>query len=417
LNYNALKEEDPEVFSIMLKEVERQRSTLGLIASENFVEESLLEAVGTVFTNKYAEGYPGKRYYAGNEFVDEIENLAIERAKKLFNAEHANVQPNAGSPANMAAYFALIKPGEKIMGMRLDQGGHLTHGSPVNFSGKLFQTAYYGVDPETHLLDYDEIRKKALEEKPNLIVCGATVYPRVIDFKAFKGIADEVGAFLVADIAHIAGLVAGGQHPSPVPYADVVTMTTHKTLRGPRSGLILCKKEHAKAVDKAVFPGIQGGPLVHVIAAKAVCFKKAMTKEFKEYSAQVVNNAKALADSLIENGLKLITGGTDNHLMLVDVTPLGLTGTQAQNALEKAGIVVNRNTIPYDKRSPFDPSGIRIGTPALTSRGMKEGEMREIGELITKILKSPDSSEVKEKVKQRVLELCSEFPLYNELIF
>ncbi len=417
MNYNALKEEDPEVFSIMLKEVERQRSTLGLIASENFVEESLLEAVGTVFTNKYAEGYPGKRYYAGNEFVDEIENLAIERAKKLFNAEHANVQPNAGSPANMAAYFALIKPGEKIMGMRLDQGGHLTHGSPVNFSGKLFQTAYYGVDPETHLLDYDEIRKKALEEKPNLIVCGATVYPRVIDFKAFKGIADEVGAFLVADIAHIAGLVAGGQHPSPVPYADVVTMTTHKTLRGPRSGLILCKKEHAKAVDKAVFPGIQGGPLVHVIAAKAVCFKKAMTKEFKEYSAQVVNNAKALADSLIENGLKLITGGTDNHLMLVDVTPLGLTGTQAQNALEKAGIVVNRNTIPYDKRSPFDPSGIRIGTPALTSRGMKEGEMREIGELITKILKSPDSSEVKEKVKQRVLELCSEFPLYNELIF
>ncbi|MFH0986892.1 MAG: serine hydroxymethyltransferase [Candidatus Micrarchaeota archaeon] len=415
MDYKHLRAFDPEIADALLGELGRQQNGLELIASENFVSEAVLEAAGSIATNKYAEGYPGKRYYGGMEFIDKIETIAIERAKKLFMAEHANVQPNAGSPANMAAYYALLQPGDTFMGMSLDQGGHLTHGHAVNFSGKLYKAMQYSVDRETGLIDYDQVRKLALEHKPKLILSGYTVYPRIIDFKQFREIADEIGAYAMADIAHIAGLVAAKQHPSPVPYCDIVTTTTHKTLRGPRSGLILCKEKHAKAVDKAVFPGLQGGPLEHIIAAKAVCFKEAMQPEFTEYAKQIIKNAKALASSLMENGLNLVTGGTDNHVMLADVTPKGVSGKQAQDLLEQAGITVNKNMIPYDTRKPVDPSGVRIGTPALTTRGMKESEMKMIGEMICRVLSSPNDGSVREKVKQDVLELCRQFPLYPNL--
>ncbi|MEM3399793.1 MAG: serine hydroxymethyltransferase [Candidatus Micrarchaeia archaeon] len=406
---------DPEIFSAVVKELERQRNGLEMIPSENFPSLAVLEALGTVLNNKYAEGYPGKRYYGGNEFIDVVESLAIERAKKLFGAEHANVQPLAGSQANMEAFFALLEIGDKIMAMELSHGGHLTHGSPVNFSGKWYKVIPYGVDKETEMLDYDAILKKAREEKPKLILCGYTAYPRKIDFKAFKEICDEVGAYMMADIAHIAGMVVGGAHPSPVPYADVVTTTTHKTLRGPRGAVILCKEKHAKAVDKAVFPGMQGGPFEHCIAAKAVCFKEAMTPEFREYAHQIVKNARALADGLIENGCRLVSGGTDTHLVLIDLTNKGITGKDAQLLLERAGITVNKNTIPFDTQSPFIASGIRLGTPALTTRGMKEGEMHEIATMISRVLSNPTDESIIKSVREEVLELCAQFPLYPEL--
>jgi glycine hydroxymethyltransferase len=366
-------------------------------------------------TNKYAEGYPGRRYYGGNQFIDVVENLAINRAKKLFGAEHANVQPHSGSQANMAAYMALMEPGEKLMAMQLDQGGHLTHGHSVNFSGKTYTPVHYGVDRKTGMIDYDAVRKLAIENEPSVILSGYTVYPRAIDFKQFKEIADEVGAYAMADMAHIAGLVAAGVHQSPIPYCDVVTSTTHKTLRGPRGGLILCKEDLAQKVDKAVFPGIQGGPLEHVIAGKAVCFKEAGTDEFKDYAKQVVRNSKALADFLMDEGIDLISGGTDNHVMLADVTRLGITGKQAQAALDIVGITVNKNTIPYDTRSPFDPSGIRIGTAALTARGMKECEMYDIARIISKTLHNIGNENIEAKLQTEVKEITQKYPLYAGL--
>ncbi|MFH1409179.1 MAG: serine hydroxymethyltransferase, partial [Nanoarchaeota archaeon] len=375
---------------------------------------AVLEAMGTVFTNKYAEGYPRKRYYSGNQIVDKVEELAIERAKKIFGCDHANVQPHAGSQANMAAYFALLEPGDTILGMNLSMGGHLTHGSPVNFSGKLFSIVSYGVDPETHKIDYDELRTIALKEKPKLIISGASAYPRLIDFSEFKAVADEVGAFHLADIAHIAGLIAARLHPDPIPECDVVTTTTHKTLRGPRGGMIMCRGEHAKAVDKAVFPFMQGGPLEHMICAKAVAFKEALEPSFADYQKQIIANAQGLAKTLISEGLVLISGGTDNHLIMIDVSASGTTGKIAENALHDAGIYTNKNMIPYDKRSPFDPSGIRIGTPALTTRGMKEGEMGIIGEQIANVIKKPEGPAIG-KAKTAIMELCKRFPLYEGL--
>lgn len=409
---------DEKTAKIIKNEIERQRNTIDLIASENFASRAVLEAAGTVLTNKYAEGYPYKRYYGGNKFIDICEEIAIKRAKKIFNAEHANVQPHSGSSANMAAYFALtdwLKKGNKILAMRLDHGGHLSHGSPVNFSGKLFNISFYGVNEKTCMLDYDEIRKIAKKKKPTILLSGASAYPRKIDFKIFKEIADEIGAYHIADIAHIAGLIVAKEHPDAVKYADVVTTTTHKTLRGPRGGVILSKKEYAEAVDKAVFPGIQGGPLEHIIAAKAVCFKEAMSEEFSKYQKQIVKNAKTLAEELINNGLTLITGGTDNHLILVDVSKIGLTGKKAEELLEKVNIIVNKNVIPFDKRAPWDPSGIRIGTPAVTTRGMKESEMEIIGKIISNVLKNPDKKNLIEKYRNEIKELCKEFPLYEEL--
>ncbi|GFN34521.1 serine hydroxymethyltransferase [Tepidimicrobium xylanilyticum] len=411
MDYSNLAKFDSEVMKIIELEVNRQQDHIELIASENFVSASVMEAMGSQLTNKYAEGYPSKRYYGGCEYVDMVENLAIERLKKLFGAEHANVQPHSGSNANLGVYFAVLKPGDKVLGMNLSQGGHLTHGSPVNISGTYFNFIAYGVDKETEVIDYDEVRKIALKEKPKMIVAGASAYPRIIDFAKFRGIADEVGAYLMVDMAHIAGLVAAGLHPSPVPYADFVTTTTHKTLRGPRGGAILCKKEYAKAVDKAIFPGIQGGPLMHVIAAKAVCFGEALTKEFKSYQEQVVNNAKALAASLKERGFRLVSGGTDNHIVLIDVSAKGLTGKKAEMMLEEVNITTNKNTIPFDPQKPTITSGIRIGTPAVTTRGMKEMEMHRIAELIEESL---DENEDKEVVKQKVLELCNEFPMCNK---
>jgi glycine hydroxymethyltransferase len=415
MNFEKLKKYDPEIAQAIANELKRQREGLEMIASENFVSEEILEAVGSVLTNKYAEGYPAKRYYGGNQFIDVVESLAIERAKKLFGAEHANVQPHAGSPANMAAYYALMQPGDVLMGMKLDHGGHLTHGHTASFSGRFYKAINYTVDPKTHLIDYDNVRKLALEHKPKVIISGYSAYPRIIDFKAFREIADEVGAYAMADIAHIAGLVAAGEHPSPIPYCDVVTTTTHKTLRGPRSGLILCKEKHAQAVDKAVFPGLQGGPLEHVIAGKAVCFKQAMTPEFKQYAKQIVKNSRALASSLMENGLELITGGTDNHVMLADVTKKGISGKIAQNILDEVGIAVNKNAIPYDTRNLVDPSGIRIGTAALTTRGMKESEMKEIGRMMVTVIEHPNDSQIKDKIRQEVLDLTKSFPLYENL--
>ena len=412
--FENLRKTDPEVFEAIYKELRREREGLELIASENFTSDAVMEAMGNVMTNKYAEGYPGARYYGGCEYVDIAERLAIERAKKLFGAEHANVQPHSGVQANMAVYFATLKPGDTILSMKLSHGGHLSHGHKVSFSGKIYNVVHYTVNKETERLDFDLIRELAKKHEPNIIVAGYSAYPRIIEWDKFKEIADEVGAYFMADIAHIAGLVAAGVHPSPIPYADFVTTTTHKTLRGPRGGIIMCKEEHAKKLDKAVFPGAQGGPLMHVIAAKAVALKEALTEEFREYQRQIVKNAKALAESLMEEGLRLVTGGTDNHLMLVDLRPFNLTGDVAEKALEKAGITVNKNTIPFDPQKPTVTSGIRIGTPAVTTRGMKEEEMKRIGKLIARVLRSPEDEKVLNQVKGEVEELAKVFPLYEE---
>src|SRR3989338_700593 len=408
---------DPEIFEAIKKEGIRIRNGVELIPSENFVSKAVLQAMGSVFTNKYSEGYPGKRYYGGNQYADVVENLAIERAKKLFGAEHVNVQPYSGSPANQAVFFALLNLGDIFMGFDLSAGGHLTHGSPVNFSGKHYKCIPYNVDKETELLDYDKIMKQAKETKPKMILSGLTAYPRKIDFKMFKEICDEVGAYHFADIAHIAGLCATGLHQNPVPYCDVVTTTTHKTLRGPRGAIIMCKEKYAQAIDKAVFPGLQGGPHDHVNAAKAVAFKEALQPEYKKYSEQILKNAKALADSLMGNGLELVTGGTDNHLMVIKLINKGLTGKgkEVQNALGEAEIYVNKNTIPYEPNTPFNPSGIRLGTPALTTRGMKESEMKVIGGCIAKVIDNYSEKSVIEKAKKDILELCKDFPLYPGL--
>ncbi|MBI2656685.1 serine hydroxymethyltransferase [Candidatus Woesearchaeota archaeon] len=405
---------DPEIFEAIKKEGIRIRNGVELIPSENFVSKAVLQAYATFFTNKYSEGYPGKRYYGGNQYVDVVENLAIERARKLFGAEHVNVQPYSGSPANQAVFFALLNLGDAFMGFDLSAGGHLTHGSPVNFSGKHYKCIPYNVDKETELLDYDKIMKQAKEAKPKMILSGLTAYPRKIDFRAFREICDEVNAYHFADIAHIAGLCATGLHQNPVPYCDVVTTTTHKTLRGPRGAIIMCREQHAQAIDKAVFPGLQGGPHDHVNAAKAVAFKEALQPDYKKYCGQIVKNAKALADSLMGNGLELVTGGTDNHLMVIKLVNKGLAGKgkEVQNALGEAEIYVNKNTIPYEPNTPFNPSGIRLGTPAITTRGMKESEMKVIGECIAKVIGNHTDKAVIEKAKNDILELCRDFPLY-----
>ncbi|AUS10223.1 serine hydroxymethyltransferase [Laceyella sacchari] len=407
-----LKRKDPQVAEAITKELRRQRDKIELIASENFVSEAVMEAMGTVLTNKYAEGYPGKRYYGGCEHVDVVEELARERAKQLFGADHANVQPHSGAQANMAVYFAVLEPGDTVLGMNLAHGGHLTHGSPVNFSGQLYKFVAYGVDKETHRINYEEVRQMALEHKPKLIVAGASAYPRQIDFARFREIADEVGARLMVDMAHIAGLVATGHHPNPVPYADFVTTTTHKTLRGPRGGMILCKEEFAKAIDKSIFPGVQGGPLMHIIAAKAVALGEALSDEFKSYSQAVVDNAERLAESLKGHGLELISGGTDNHLVLIDVRNLGLTGKKAEHLLDEVGITCNKNAIPFDPEKPFVTSGIRIGTAAVTSRGMGVEAMEEIAAIIALTLKHPEDQAKHEEAKQRVAKLTGAYPLY-----
>lgn len=407
-----LAQVDPEVASIIEKEFNRQNEKIMMIASENYSSAASMEAQGSVLTNKYAEGYPKKRYYGGCEFVDEVETLAIERAKELFGADHANVQPHCGSSANMAAYFAIMNPGDTFMAMSLDHGGHLTHGHKVNFSGTLYNPVHYGVDKDTELIDMDVVEKMAEECRPKLILTGATVYPRLWDWERFKYIADKVGAVLVCDMAHIAGLIAAGVHPSPIPYCDIVTTTTHKTLRGPRGGMILCKEQFASAIDKAVFPGLQGGPLEHVIAAKAVCFKEAMDDSFKVYQDQIKKNAKALAAELEAEGIRLISGGTDNHLMLCDVSTLGITGKAAQEILNSVDIVVNKNQIPFDKEKPFITSGIRIGTPCVTTRGMKEAEMKVLAEVIASSLKAYDSFDLINMAKSKVDKLAKSFPVY-----
>lgn len=410
----SLKQSDPEVSAAIDKELNRQRTKLELIASENIVSKAVMEAQGSVLTNKYAEGYPGKRYYGGCEFVDVVEQLAIDRAKKLFGAAYANVQPHSGAQANMAVFFALLQPGDTVMGMNLTDGGHLTHGSPVNMSGEYFKIVPYGVDKETERIDYDALEKQAEECKPKLIVAGASAYARIIDFPRLAEIAHKVGAYLMVDIAHIAGLVAAGLHPSPVPYADVVTTTTHKTLRGPRGGMILCKDaEFGKQFNKAVFPGIQGGPLMHVIAAKAVALGEALRPEFKEYAAQTIKNAKALAETLQNDGFRIVSGGTDNHLMLVDLTSKNITGKEAQTVLDEVNITSNRNTIPFEPRSPFVTSGIRLGSPALTTRGFKEDDMREVGNIIALVLNNPTDEAAKEEARRRVAALCAKYPLYE----
>ena len=409
-----LFEVDPDVANAIDNEVRRQHEGLELIASENFVSEAVLEAMGSVFTNKYAEGYPGKRYYGGCEFTDVVENLARERAKQLFSAEHANVQPHAGSQANMEAYAAVLQPGDTILGLKRAHGGHLTHGHHLNFSGKTYRIVPYGVTKETETIDYDDLAKLAEKERPKLIIGGGSAYPRIIDFARMRQIADQVGALYLVDMAHFAGLVAGGVHPSPVPHAQIVTSTTHKTLRGPRAGLILCKQEFAAAIDKMVFPGVQGGPLVHIIAAKAVCFLEAMQPSFREYARQIVTNAKVLADTLAAEGFRIISGGTDTHLMLVDVFAKGMLGSEAEKALDQAGITVNKNAIPFDANPPMKPSGIRIGTPALTTRGMKENEMRQIGRWISEALHHRADAAVLGKIRKQVLQLADTFPLYPE---
>lgn len=411
---DTLKQSDPEIAKEIDLELNRQRTKLELIASENIVSKAVMEAQGSVLTNKYAEGYPGKRYYGGCEYVDVVEQLAIDRAKKLFGAAYANVQPHSGAQANMAVFFSLLTPGATVMGMNLTDGGHLTHGSPVNMSGKYFKIVPYGVDKETERIDYDALEKQAEECKPKLIVAGASAYARIIDFPRLAEIAHKVGAYLMVDIAHIAGLVAAGLHPSPVPYADVVTTTTHKTLRGPRGGMILCKDaEFGKQFNKAVFPGIQGGPLMHVIAAKAVALGEALRPEFKEYAAQTIKNAKALAETLQQDGFRIVSGGTDNHLMLVDLTSKDITGKEAQNVLDEVNITSNRNTIPFEPRSPFVTSGIRLGSPALTTRGFKEDDMREVGNIIALVLNDPQNEEKKEEARRRVAALCAKYPLYE----
>ncbi|HUV12382.1 MAG TPA: serine hydroxymethyltransferase [Acidobacteriota bacterium] len=413
--YQSLLEVDPEVARAIQSEVRRQAGTLELIASENFVSPAILEAVGSIFTNKYAEGYPGRRYYGGCQYVDVVEQLAIDRAKKLFGADHANVQPHSGTQANVETYLAFLKPGDKILGMNLSHGGHLTHGHPLNFSGRFFDVVPYGVDKETERIDYDALEDLAMREKPKMIVAGASAYSRVIHFDRLGEIAKRSGALLMADMAHIAGLVAVGIHPSPVPHSDVVTSTTHKTLRGPRSGMILCTEEHKKVINRSVFPGNQGGPLVHVIAAKAVCFREAMTDQFKEYQEQIVSNAKALAAGLSERGYRIVSGGTDNHVFLVDVFSRGITGKQAEEALEEAAITVNKNTIPFDQHPPLVTSGIRIGTPALTTRGMAEAEMQQIGSMIADVLDDIANQQTASRVRQEVGALCARFPLYTDL--
>lgn len=420
--WKNLKDTDPEIYNSILKELHREEFGLELIASENFASPAVMEAMGSVMTNKYAEGYPKKRYYGGCEFVDEAEMLAIERAKKLFNCKYANVQPHSGSQANMGVYLALAKPGDTLMGMSLPHGGHLTHGATVNFSGKIFKSVQYGVNLETEVIDYGEVRELALKNKPKIIVAGGSAYSRIIDFKRFREIADEVGAYLVVDMAHFAGLVAAGIYPNPLEYAHVVTSTTHKTLRGPRGGLILTNEEELiKKINKMIFPGIQGGPLMHVIAAKAVCFKEALTNEFKEYQKQVVKNAKTLAEEMTKRGMRIVSGGTDTHLILVDLTQKNISGKAAEKALEKVRITVNKNTIPNETRSPFIASGIRIGTPAVTTRGMKEEEMKIIAEIIGKVIDNTDEdSELPNDIKNWAIEkvkgLCEKFPLYKEKI-
>ncbi|MDH3492692.1 MAG: serine hydroxymethyltransferase [Acidobacteriota bacterium] len=411
---SPLADVDPVVAEAIDNEVRRQVNGLELIASENFVSEAVLQAMGSVLTNKYAEGYPRKRYYGGCEFADVVEDLAIDRAKQIFGAEHANVQPHSGSQANAAVYLAAMEHGDRILGMNLSHGGHLTHGHPLNFSGINYEVVDYGVSKESETIDYDELKAKAEQHRPKMIVCGASAYPRIIDFERIGSIAEEVGAFVMADIAHIAGLVAAGLHPSPVPYCDFVTTTTHKTLRGPRAGLILCRQEHAKAVDSKVFPGTQGGPLVHIIAAKAVAFGEALREDFKSYQQQVVANAKALAAELQQQGLRLVSGGTDNHLVLVDVfmDGEGITGKKAEKALDDVHITVNKNTIPFDTNKPFVASGIRLGTPALTTRGMAEAEMRLIGKMIAEIIADPDSEELKTRIRGEVRDLTAGFPMY-----
>jgi len=412
--YRPLYEADPQIAAAIDNETRRQHEGLELIASENFVSEAVLEAAGSVFTNKYAEGYPGKRYYGGCEFSDVVENLARDRAKKLFGAEHANVQPHAGSQANMEAYAAVLQPGDTILGLNLAHGGHLTHGHHLNFSGKTYKIVPYGVTQETETIDYDALQKLAEQERPKLIIGGGSAYPRIIDFARMRQIADKVGALFLVDMAHFAGLVAGGAHPSPVPHAHIVTSTTHKTLRGPRSGMILSQAEFGAAIDKVVFPGMQGGPLMHIIAAKAICFLEAMQPEFRVYAKQIVANAKVLAQSLADEGFRIISGGTDTHLMLVDVFSKGMLGSEAEKALGEAGITVNKNAIPFDTNPPMKPSGIRIGTPALTTRGMKETEMRQVGRWIADALLRRSDSAVLAKIRKEVLDLCEAFPLYAE---
>jgi len=413
MSYDTIRMSDPELYGAMKNELERQRDHIELIASENFTSRAVMEAMGSHLTNKYAEGYPGARYYGGCEYVDIVEQLAIDRAKALFGAEHANVQPHSGSQANVAVYLALLKPGDTILGMDLSHGGHLTHGSKASISGKYFNACFYGVDPETEMIDYEKAMQIAGECKPKLIIAGASAYSRIIDFKKMREIADEVGAYLMVDMAHIGGLVAAGVHPSPVPYADVVTSTTHKTLRGPRGAIILCKDELKKKINSAVFPGTQGGPLMHIIAGKAVCFKEAMSEEFKAYQRQVVKNAAVLADTLSEGGIRLVSGGTDNHLMLADTMSLGRTGNEVQELLDAAHITANKNSIPFDTQSVKLTSGMRFGTPAVTTRGMGEDEMRDIGKMIVRIIN--DGDKAVDDVKQQVLSLCERFPLYPEI--
>ena len=410
---SILKQFDPDIYEAIRLETERQEYKLELIASENIVSEAVLEALGNVMTNKYAEGYPGKRYYGGCEYVDIVENLAIDRARKLFSCDHVNVQPHSGSQANMAVYMSVLKPGDTVLGMNLTHGGHLTHGSPVNFSGQLYNIVFYGVRKDNHRIDYDQARDLAKQHRPKMIVVGASAYPRVIDFKAFRDIADEVNAVVMADIAHIAGLIIAGLHPSPVPHAEFVTTTTHKTLRGPRGGMIMCMADYAKVLDKEIFPGIQGGPLMHVIAAKAVAFKEALHPSFIEYQKQIVANARVLAVELVGKGYDLVSGGTDNHLMLVDLTKKDITGKEAEDALVKAGITVNKNTIPFETRSPFVTSGIRIGTPAATTKGMKEAEMRIIAGFIDEAMKNRNDEAKLSSIKAKVAELCRRFPFYK----
>lgn len=416
MNLASLAVTDPELKGFIDEELGRQRNKIELIASENFVSPAVMEAMGTILTNKYAEGYPGHRYYGGCEYVDKVETLAIERAKKLFGAKYANVQPHCGASTNLAVYFAFMKPGDTMMGMNLSQGGHLSHGSPVNISGKYFNVVPYGVDKETETIDYEALEKLAQEHQPKMIVAGASAYPRIIDFKRMAEIAHSVGALLLVDMAHIAGLVAAGLHPSPVPYADVVTTTTHKTLRGPRGGLILCNnEEYAKAINKAIFPGIQGGPLMHIVAAKAVAFGEALKPEFKNYQENIVKNAKAFADALTKEGFRLVSGGTDNHLVLVDVRNQGLTGKDAEHLLDEIGITCNKNTIPFDPASPFITSGIRLGTPAVTTRGFNEDDMREVAAIIGLVLKNKDDAAKQQEAAARVAALCAKYPMYPNL--
>ena len=414
IDFKSIQAADPELCAAMRDELTRQREHIELIASENFVSNAVLAAMGSHLTNKYAEGYPGKRYYGGCQYVDVVENLARDRAKQLFGAEHANVQPHSGAQANMAVYFAMLEPGDTVMGMNLSHGGHLTHGSPVNMSGKYFNFVAYGVTEDEEVIDYDALERQALEVKPKLIVAGASAYPRIIDFPRLRAIADKVGCLLMVDMAHIAGLVAAGEHPSPVPYADFVTTTTHKTLRGPRGGMILCREEYAKAIDKAIFPGTQGGPLEHVIAGKAVCFKEALSEEFKAYQHQIVLNARAMAEEFTHQGIRLVSGGTDNHLMLLDLTGTGVTGKALESLLGQANITVNKNTIPKETLSPFITSGVRVGTPAVTTRGMKEPEMRKIAAWIARVVREGEAA--LPQVKAEVLELCASFPLYADCV-